>query len=66
MDEPVMPRAKNGNSAFIWEGRSAFRQWINVMQVERTPATSSQVCEGALCVSVEDALAEFPPGLGVV
>lgn len=58
--------AEDDEATVVREGRTAFRDRIDVMQLESAPAVTCQVCEGAASVVREDARAVIPPGLGVV
>jgi hypothetical protein len=56
--------AERRDPVFTWKHRTALGDRFHVMNMQGAPTAAHKVREGAL--SVDDARAEVPPGLGVV
>lgn len=66
MQHPVMPGAEDCDALVAGERVTALGERLDVMDMQGTPALTSQVCEGALSVVCEDVRAVVAPGLLVV
>jgi hypothetical protein len=64
MNESMMPGTQRCDTVLVREHRPSFGDRFHVMNMQEAFAASYQVRESAL--SVNDARAECPPGLGVV
>lgn len=66
MHKPMMSGTEHSQSILRGKHRAAFSDRFDMMDVQRPLAVACKTRESALCVSREDAAAEFPPRLCVV
>ena len=67
MQHSVMPRTEDSDSIVsTWKRVATLGERLDVMDVQGTPAFTSQVRKGALSVVCEDVRAVVAPGLVVV
>jgi len=63
VNERVVSRAEDSDTVFTWKLRATLSDRLDVMNVQRPPATACEVRESALGVNREDARTVFAPGL---